>query len=94
MSGEHVVGADAGGGCSDSGQGRAVVVRRRQSVGGLAGATAGRQLVTALQAYRRHALRRQLRRTITHQWRHFSRTLGGGLTFHTQLLLRVLYCNA
>ena len=27
------------------------------------------------------------------QWRHFSRTLGG-LTFHTQLLLRVRYCNA
>ena len=30
------------------------------------------------------------------QWRHFSQTLGvgGGLTFHTQLLLRVRYCNA
>ena len=27
------------------------------------------------------------------QWRHFSQTLGG-LTFHTQLLLRVRYCNA
>ena len=29
-------------------------------------------------------------------WRHFSQTLGGGLTFHThhtQLLLRVRYCN-
>ena len=27
------------------------------------------------------------------QWHHFSQTLGG-LTFHTQLLLRVCYCNA
>ena len=32
-------------------------------------------------------------RTDGRQWRHFSQTLGG-LTFHTQLLLRVRYCNA
>ena len=31
---------------------------------------------------------------LNRQWRHFSQTLGGGLTFHTQLLLRVRYCNA
>jgi len=36
---------------------------------------------------------RYLRYDASPQWRHFSQTLGG-LTFHTQLLLRVGYCNA
>ena len=31
--------------------------------------------------------------SVEQQWRHFSQTLGG-LTFDTQLLLRVRYCNA